>query len=496
MRNKRLAYNTISAVAYQIISIICGFILPRLILVHYGSGVNGLVNSITHFLQVITFLDLGVGAVIQSALYKPLAENDNKQISEIISAAIKFFKKIAIALVIYIVFLCIFYPNYVAKDYSDLFSVLLILAIGISIFSENYIGVVDRILLSADQRGYVHYTVRIITIIVNTGLCALLINLNVSIQVVKFTTSIIFLFRPLFIRMYVNKKYSINRREYYNEEPIKQKWNGVAQHVSAVVLDQTDIIVLTTFSTLANVSIYSVYHLVVYGVKNVLWAATNGIQSLLGEIIAKDEKENLKRVFRGCEWTLHTASTYFFSCTAILIIPFVELYTYGVTDIEYIQPLFAVLITSAHAIHCLRLPYNILILAAGHYKQTQSNYIISALINIIVSILAVEKFGLIGVAIGTICAMLYQTIWMAYYDAKNILKISMSNFFKQLLVDLCVVMCSVGATSFIKMGQVSVVSFLIMTIEILVISLIITFCINWMFYKERVKVLWENLFRS
>ena len=59
------------------------------------------------------------------------------------------------------------------------------------------------------------------------------------------------------------------------------------------------------------------------------------------------------------------------------------------------------------------MPYNILILAAGHYKQTQSNYIIAMILNIVVSIATVKMWGLVGVAIGTLIAMAYQTVWMA-----------------------------------------------------------------------------------
>ena len=83
MRSKKLANNTISSLILQITTIICGFILPRLILGHFGSEINGLVNSITQFLSIIAFLDLGVGAVFQSSLYRPLAENDNDSLSKI-----------------------------------------------------------------------------------------------------------------------------------------------------------------------------------------------------------------------------------------------------------------------------------------------------------------------------------------------------------------------------------------------------------------------------
>ena len=77
-RKRRLFYNTISSLIFQLTTIICGFILPRLILTAFGSEVNGLVNSIIQFLGIISFLELGVGAVVQSTLYKPLAEKNYK----------------------------------------------------------------------------------------------------------------------------------------------------------------------------------------------------------------------------------------------------------------------------------------------------------------------------------------------------------------------------------------------------------------------------------
>ena len=109
---KKLAKNTISSLLFQITSVTCGFILPRLILESYGTNVNGLVNSITQFLTVIAFLELGVGAVVQSSLYKPLADEDNAAISKIIVSANKFFRNLARILLVYIIFLMIsFHPH-------------------------------------------------------------------------------------------------------------------------------------------------------------------------------------------------------------------------------------------------------------------------------------------------------------------------------------------------------------------------------------------------
>ena len=484
MRKKRLLFNTVSSTIFQVTTIICGFILPRLILQTYGSEVNGLVNSITQFLQVIAFLELGVGAVVQSALYKPLVDKDNDQISKIVASAGKFFSRLAMLLLIYVIVLILFYPIIVKQNFSPFYTATLIVAMSISFFAQYYFGVVDRLLLTADQHGYVQYTAQTITLILNTFACVLLIGAGSSIQIVKLVTSLIYLLRPVFLKLYVNHYYNINRKIKYIGEPIKQKWNGVAQHVAAVVLDGTDNIVLTVFSTLSNVSIYSVYHLVVFGVKSLFTSMTNGIQSLIGELWARQEIESLKGTFQWVEWAIHTGTTLIFGCTGILIVPFIQVYTKGVTDANYIQPIFALLITFANAMHCYRLPYNIMILAAGHYKQTQNNYIVVALINIVLSVASVKLWGLIGVAIGTFIAMLYQTIWMATYNSKNIIKWPLRKFIKQIVVDILTIIMGYLITFSIQLTFVSYIGWIIMALEVFIVMIIIVLFINIIFYKE------------
>ena len=91
MRGRLLAKNTIASLIAQITAIVCGFILPRFFLEYYGSDVNGLINSITQFLGIISFLELGVGAVVQSSLYKPLAEMIKIKLVKLLFPPIFFF---------------------------------------------------------------------------------------------------------------------------------------------------------------------------------------------------------------------------------------------------------------------------------------------------------------------------------------------------------------------------------------------------------------------
>ena len=489
LRKKRLAKNTLSSLIYQVTTIVCGFILPRFMLNYYGSEVNGIVNSIAQFLQIIAFLDLGVGAVVQSSLYKPLADNDAVQISRVMKSAGKFFQRLAKILVVYVAILICIYPFIANQNFGFAYTATLIVAMSVSSFAQYYFGVSNRMLLLADQRGYVQYNIQTITLVMNTVTCSFLIVCGASIHVVKLTTSLIYLLRPIGFKVYVDRHYKIDSKITYSVEPIKQKWNGVAQHVAAVVLDGTDSIVLTVFATLSDVSIYSVYHLVVYGVKQLFNSMTNGVQALMGELWAKQELLELKDFFGWVEWVIHTGTIFAFSCTGVLILPFVSIYTRGINDADYIQPLFAAVLVTANAAHCLCTPYHLMILAGGHYKQTQNNFVISAVMNIVLSIILVNSYGLIGVAIGTLAAMLYQTVWMAYYNSKNFIEWPFWLFLKQIAIDIITVILVVMCSNAVNMNVSTYMEWFICTIKVAICSLLIIAIINWIFYREKEKKL-------
>lgn len=491
----KLAKNTYSSLILQIVTIICGFVLPRFILSCYGSAVNGLVNSVTQFLSIISFLDLGVGAVFQSSLYKPLIEKDSVSISKIYISGQKFFTRLAKILFIY-VFVLVFALPTVNKEFGFTYTAMLILVMSISSFAQYYFGMTNGLLLTADQRGYIQYNTQIITIVLNTVACIILITLGASIHVVKLVTSIIYLARPLVLKVYVDKNFSIDKTIQYDVEPIKQKWNGLAQHIAFVILDSTDTIVLTLFSSLSNVSIYSVYFLVISGLKQLFVVTTNGIQAFIGQLYAQNAKKRLINVFGWTEWIIHTITVFIFGCTNMLIIPFVLIYTKGITDANYKQPLFSALLTLAYAFYCLRLPYHIAIKAGVHYKETQRCYFFAAIINIVVSVIFVKQFGLIGVAVGTLIAMVYQTLWMAWYNSKNIICWPFKNFVKQLVIDMCSFILGVLFTVGIKIKTLTISSWIIMGLKVSIIWLIVLVVINLLFYQEYVKKIMSHIIRK
>ncbi len=490
-RKKKLMLNSVSSLLYQFTMIICGFILPRFFLTYYGSEVNGLVTSVTQFLGFIVLTECGIGPVVQSTLYKPLAENDMLMVSKIFLSSQHFFRRIAYILLGYTAVLMLVYPLLTLNSFDYLFTLILIFVISISTFAQYYLGMTYRLLLEADQLGFIQYTIHTAALILNTIFCILLMRGGASVQVVKLTTSLIFVMQPVLLSIIAKRKYQLERNIKLTEEPIKQKWNGLAHHISSVVLGNTDIVVLTLFSTLENVSVYGVYHLVVNGLRQIVLSMTNGIRAMFGNMLAKNETEELNHSFDRIEWVLHTLVTFVFSVAAVLIVPFVRIYTSDVTDANYIVPAFAYMITFAQAIYCFRLPYYIMVNAAGHYKQTQLSAIIEAVLNIVISVVFVFHFGLIGVAIGTAVAMLYRTIYLVVYLKNNILQRKLRYFIKHIIVDGCsavILLVIVHAfPSFYMMQQMDYLGWFVLAVKVSLTGAAIMIFVNSLLYWNKIK---------
>lgn len=500
MRSKKAFINIISSLLLQVFTVVCGFIVPKLIIKNFGSNVNGLVTSITQFLAYITLLESGFGPVVKSVLYKPIANKEKNKIEEILKASERFFRVISYIFIIYIIILCIVLPIILENEFNNLYTFSLVAIMAISLFAEYYFGMTYRLFLQADQKTYIISVIHIVTLILNTIMVVLLIYMKTSIQVVKLASALIYIVRPILLNLYVKKKYNINIKNAKLGYKIKQKWDGLAQHIAFVVHSNTDVVILTLFSNSTEVSVYSVYLLVVSGVRNLVCSLMGGVEASFGNMIAQDEKEVLNKNFKSYEGFYHTISTIIFISTLFLIMPFVRIYTKGIIDADYIRPVFAYLIVLAEFIWAIRQPYNELIKVAGHFKETNKGAWIEAISNIVISIILVWNFGIVGVAIGTLVTMFIRTIEFMYHSSKYILKRNIWYTFKRLFVIAVeggIVACIVNNMPLIEVTEYS--TWAIQSFIVGMISAIVVLTINCIVYRENIKKIIEiakNIFKK
>lgn len=491
MRGKKALLNSAASLLLEFVSVICGFIVPRLIIGTYGSDVNALTSSITQFLSYIALIEAGVGGVIRAALYKPLADNNRSAVSSIIVATEKFFRRIALIFVAYAVVLAGVFPVLVNKNFDWLFTSALVLIIALSTFAQYYFGVTYSVLVQADQRRYITSFLQIGTIILNAVMVVVFIKLGASIHVLKLATSLIYVLRPVILNIYVRKKYSIDKSAVPDNKAVEQRWDGLGHHIAYFVNLNTDVVILTVVArlshtlALAEVSVYTVYYSVVNGIMKVASSLSSGVEAALGNMIARKEYDNLNKKFNLYEFASFTLVTFLFTCAGLLIVPFMKVYMRGVTDADYIRPVFGYILVLANAMYSIRIPYHSVVYAAGHYKQTRNGAFAEAGINVVISAILVPFYGIVGVAVGTLAAMTFRTIQYVFYLSKNILNRNVGFFFKRMAISLLIAAVSSAITYFVPdFGMKSYLNWAIYACIVAVIVLAVTCIFSIIFSKK------------
>lgn len=486
-KSKKIKINALASMTQQIVSIMCGFILPKLILQNFGSSYNGLTSSITQFISCITLLSAGIGGVTRAALYKPLSENNTAEISCIVATTHAFMRKVSIVFASLLVLFAAIYPILINKEFDWFFSFSLILIISTSTFVSNFFGVTYQLLLRADQRNYVVLFVQTVTTIIHTIIASVLLIQDCNLHLVKIGSTSVYIIQPIIIMMYCKKYYHINVKAPKNNKYISQRWDAFAQRVALFIHSNTDVIILSAYMTLADVSVYSVYSYVIFGIEQLIKSLCVGVDAAFGNLLITKNTKYLNEKFNQVEYVVSSATLVLFTSTAILIIPFIQLYTEGVDDVNYRQPLFAALFILSESIFCIRTPYQDLIEAKGVFKELRNGAVIEMAINIVLSIILVRKVGLIGVSIGTLVAMIFRTVQYVYYLRKNIIYRPITLFLKRLVMLLISVILSVlGVWAVIDYQCDTYFDWIIAGGKTVVITGIVWFCMSLIFD-------WKNL---
>lgn len=429
---KKALLNVVSKFLYQFVALITGLIVPRLIIGMFGSSYNGAVSSITQFLSMISVLTLGLAGATRVELYKTLSKKDVLGTSKVVSATAKCFHRIGYALIVYTVFLAALMPFLLKGEILWYDAVLLVFAISVGTFGEYYFGKAYYLLLQADQCEYISTFALIAVKIINVIVTIVLIELNSSLVLVKLGGSILMVLYPLFVYWYAKKRYQLIKCE-GDVSVLKQRGSAMFHSIANIVHDNTSVLLLTVFTDAMTISVYSVYYLIVRNIKQVAQNFTTGLEGAFGRMWARGEKDLLKKNFNTFEFLMYSFSSVVFTCTGLLLVSFIALYTKGINDVNYARWGFAVLVTVAEGVFCIRQPYVIIVQAAGKYKETKYGALAEACINLVCSTVFVILFGLNGVIIGMLIANLFRTVQYAIFASRHIIDRSIWSFLKNMV---------------------------------------------------------------
>lgn len=419
---KKGILNVFYGILGQIITICFGILIPKLILDNFGSEVNGLLNTISQIFTYFSLLEAGIGVSSLQALYTPVATDNKKEIEAILVATHHFYKKIGIIYGLAVIALAFIYPCIVTSSipYWAIFSIVLFGGIGNSInffYQAKY-----KILMQAEGYSYICTNITtIINILINIVKAVLMI-MGFNVIAVQISYFIFTILQMLIFSVYIKKHYSwINFSAKPNNIAISKKGATLVHQISGLVFNNTDILLLTLITKdLKIASVYSMYNLVITMATTMIQQIESGFSFRLGQMYNtnKEQYYPLHHIFEILYMILIFSVM---SCIYVFLIPFIRLYTAGATDINYINkvyPLFFVitpLLTYGRAASLNVISY------AGHFKETQNRAIIETIINLLMSVVFIFRFGILGALLGTIVASLYRTNDMIIYAYKHLL---------------------------------------------------------------------------
>lgn len=125
-----------------------------------------------------------------------------------------------------------------------------------------------------------------------------------------------------------------------------------------------------------------------------------------------------KKAYGDFEYIYYFMVSVIYSITLVTILPFIEVYTKGVNDIQYTSFTFAILFVSNGILYNLKTPQGMLVIAAGLYRETRIQSTIQAAILVVGGIIFGARKGLTGIMFASCLSNLYRCIDLYFFIPK------------------------------------------------------------------------------
>lgn len=415
--------NAVTGLITQLIIIVLGLIVPRIMITNYGSDTNGLTNTLTQIFSYIALLEAGIGQSTRNALYKPITENDRDGVCKILSVSRKYYWKITKYYAGVVILMAVLLPFVLKTELSAKTVFAVVFFEGMSgvvrfMFTENWMQ-----LLMAEGKGYVQANITLITRLLTYGIKIVLACMKVNIVAIQFGFFCVSLIQLTIYKWYIEKNYSWIKYDLKSCENIElpDKNAYVLTEIAWTVFSSTDMILLSILFSTALSSVYSVYNLVYSNISGLMNSVYTSLIYLLGQAYSESLRK-YEQVHDEFELIFMTAVTILMSCCSVLAVPFVQLYTKGVTDVNYVYVFLPTMFGLIQILSWDRYVTGNLSGIAGHAKVVSKISVIEATSNIILSVLLAPRMGLYGITLATVISLVFKLAYLTYLGNVVVLK--------------------------------------------------------------------------
>lgn len=479
MNNKsKLFKNVITGFGGQLIAIILGLIVPRFFIMSYGSDVNGLLSTITQIFTYMALLEAGIGQAAKNLLYKPFQEKNKEGVSEIASIAKSYFRRFTLIYGVGVIAIALILPLVLKTNVDSVTIALIVLFEGMSGVVSFYFIQTPSIIIGVDGRSYVNNYITLLNKIVGYAVKIVMAVLGLNIVLLQFVFFLVTVAKVFFYQIYFKKHYSwIKFKNTSKDIKLKDRNSYIIIEITSTVFNSTDMIILSVFVSTQLSSVYGIYNMVFSNLTLLLNSVYFSVVYLLGYSY-HDSKEKYIHLHDTFNSVFLGTITILMMVCYFLTIPFVSLYTKGVTDTNYIYTSLPLLFCLVQMLSWSRFVGGNLIGVAGRVKKAVWVNVLEAVINLTCSVIFVQKFGIVGVLFATVIALLPKVIYCNYVGDRIILKRSCWNTIKILGTNFILFFAVVLIKPYIHIEVNSYLSFAVYGIGLSVLFTVIVMAVN------------------
>ena len=398
-----------------ILGFACRMVFVRCLSADY-LGVNGL---FTNILTMLSLTELGIGSAIGYALYKPLAENDEEKIASLV----KFYQRAyhIIGIVVACVGLALMpFLNIIIQEKPAISeSIYLLYLINLFNTASTYFFSYRSSLLVVAQQNYIVSGLNYIITILQSILQSLFLVITHNyLGYLMIQTAGTFIY-TVAISTIAGKRFPFIKAKNIRPLPREERqslFNNIRDltiyKISGLLVNSTDNILITFFKGLATTGVASNYTLLVNTLNSLLNQVFNGLTASVGNHNATESDEKKFEMFSF----LNLMNFWIFGWAALGIV-------FCSTDLvrlcfgnEYVLSISIPLVMALNF-------YTVgLQNAVWTYKQTMGLFhygrflqIITAILNIVFSVILGYKCGVFGILFATFLARLFTNLWYDPY---------------------------------------------------------------------------------
>lgn len=403
MRTKKVFLNFITDFIPQILLIIIGIYKSKVMLASLGQEKLGLYQI---FGQLMAYLSLVEGGLTSAALfylYKPLIEKNNEKIAKILNGIKKIFSCIAIVIFGLGIAISFIIPFLIKDNPFELSYIQMNFTIFLISEVIFYFSVYSRVIFEADEKKYkINLAVQAAMII--KGICEILILLcGGSLTQLLLMFVALNLILNTIIMLMAKKEYAyLPKTKEADFSLLKDVKHLIVHKIGSLIAGNIDMIILLKVKGLADVVVYSTYNYIVNSLRILVDKIYSATMGSIGNLLASDRTKSLK-IFKEY-------NAFVFFLAAIIAGP-LYLSIDNFINILYEGQIKTSGTISLMFILCLiygivRNPIISYISAAGMFKETKFCPLLESIINLVLSLILVNFFGVAGLLFATFISLI------------------------------------------------------------------------------------------